>query len=673
MSKSLVLANNNLLIGLDQFGQVYDLYYPYIGLENHTKGKYVHKIGVWVDGIFSWLDDGTWNTSINYQPQTMASDILATNRGLEIEIKFEDTIYNEENIFLRKIEIKNLSKINKKIKIYFNHQFIIYEASGSDTAIYDHEYSLVLHYKGRRVFMIDTESNGHSFDDYSVGLLGIEGKEGTWKDAEDGKLEKNNVEHGPVDSTIGIYFDAEPFSTREVDYWMVAAKTIPKAKELNLLVRKRGLNELLESSKNYWRAWMKTNKIDFQDLPQKYIDLFYKSLLIVCAHTGANGSIIASADSDLLKQGRDAYAYVWARDGALVARTMNRVGYHNLTKQFLEFCTQAITDEGFMLHKYRADGTLGSSWHPWVRNCKSELPIQEDETALVLITLWEYYQSTKDINFVEQNYDRLIKNPANFMVKYINPYIFLPEPTYDLWEEKFGISTFTASTVYGALICAGKFANLLGKTKQQKLYNETAEKIKKSILKYLFKPELGYFVKQLTFNALEPEKNGYYSSETDEFDHNKSLKYELIYDNTLDVSSIYGLYEFGVLDLKDPKLVETINQIWSTLNVKTQTQGVGRYQNDYYFRVDPQTPGNPWIITTLWLVRYNIRIAKNTQDLQSAYFWLDWVLQYAQISGILSEQIDPHTGDQISASPLTWSQAEYIQTIVELVEKKKSL
>ena len=39
------------------------------------------------------------------------------------------------------------------------------------------------------------------------------------------------------------------------------------------------------------------------------------------------------------------------------------------------------------MHKYRPDKSLGSSWHPWVRNGKPELPIQEDETALVIYAL----------------------------------------------------------------------------------------------------------------------------------------------------------------------------------------------------------------------------------------------------------------------------------------------
>lgn len=47
----------------------------------------------------------------------------------------------------------------------------------------------MLDYKGRCSLLVFSRSEGNkAFDEYSVGNYGIEGKEGTWKDAEDGKL-----------------------------------------------------------------------------------------------------------------------------------------------------------------------------------------------------------------------------------------------------------------------------------------------------------------------------------------------------------------------------------------------------------------------------------------------------------------------------------------------------
>ena len=60
MARPIVLSNGNMHVGINKFGLVHDLYYPYVGLENHSAGKDLrHKVGIWVDGSVSWLDDGS--------------------------------------------------------------------------------------------------------------------------------------------------------------------------------------------------------------------------------------------------------------------------------------------------------------------------------------------------------------------------------------------------------------------------------------------------------------------------------------------------------------------------------------------------------------------------------------------------------------------------------------
>jgi GH15 family glucan-1,4-alpha-glucosidase len=42
--------------------------------------------------------------------------------------------------------------------------------------------------------------------------------------------------------------------------------------------------------------------------------------------------------------------------------------------------------------------------------------------------------------------------------------------------------------------------------------------------------------------------------------------------------------------------------------------GIARYEGDNYYRKGHDVPGNPWFITTLWLVQYYIAIAKEEKD-----------------------------------------------------------
>ena len=45
---------------------------------------------------------------------------------------------------------------------------------------------------------------------------------------------------------------------------------------------------------------------------------------------------------------------------------------------------------------------------------------------------------------------------------------------------------------------------------------------------------------------------------------------------------------------------------------------------------------------------------------------IDWVATHALQGGLLSEQLDPHTGAPLSVSPLTWSHAELVLTGVHI-------
>ena len=56
---------------------------------------------------------------------------------------------------------------------------------------------------------------------------------------------------------------------------------------------------------------------------------------------------------------------MWPRDGALVAYALDLAGQPDVTRNFYNFCKDVLLPEGYLLHKYNPDKSLGSSWHPW--------------------------------------------------------------------------------------------------------------------------------------------------------------------------------------------------------------------------------------------------------------------------------------------------------------------
>jgi ferredoxin len=116
--------------------------------------------------------------------------------------------------------------------------------------------------------------------------------------------------------------------------------------------------------------------------------------------------------------------------------------------------------------------------------------------------------------------------------------------------------------------------------------------------------------------------------------------------------------------------------IEENLWIKTKVGGVARYENDYYHRISNDiaaVPGNPWFICTLWLADYYVTRAKDAAELKLALPIFEWTAGHALESGVLAEQVNPYTNEPISVSPLTWSHATVVSTVIKYLEKLETL
>lgn len=655
MARALTLGNGSLLVCLDEFGFVRDFYFPYVGLENHVAGER-HRIGIWVSGQFSWIDDGSWEITIGYKPETMVGYLVCKNNKLQVTVVMEDIVYNEADIFMRQVDVYNHRNEPVDVRIFFHQVFYIQESNKRNTAFYDPTHNSVVHYKGRRVFVINgvTESGGQ-IDDYSVGAYKFEGKEGVYRDAEDGNLTKNAVEHGSADSVIRFCASCEPNSKTRLYYWICAGKTLEEAYELNRLVQEKQPESFLHSTESYWHAWLKTKKFDLLDLSEDQKKLFHTSLFVLRCHMDNRGSIIASADSAMIEFGKDDYSYMWPRDAAYIVKTMCKAGFAEITKPFFLFCKDVLHHDGYLHHRFRPDKSLGSTWHStttqrdWLRDKILQLPIQEDESASVLVALWEYYETSQDLEFIESLYKPLIEKIAQFLVNFRDKTTGLPLPSYDLWEEKFGVSTYTCAAVYGGLMAAARFSEILDKRNHMRDFKKAAQEIRDAACTHLFSKSMDSFVRTASL------ENG-----------------QVVHEEIIDASTLFGLWYFGMLKQDHPLFIKTQRQVEARLKSPGPVGGYIRYELDHYFKSTDLS--NPWFITTLWEVERILHQPTVTlDDLKHIEQVLGWVLNFKYQSGVLAEQLNPYTGESLSATPLVWSHAVYIETVLLYVERKKEL
>ncbi len=645
MARPVMLGNGSLTVGLNEQGLVHDFYYPYVGLDNLTNARSVrHKIGVWVDGDFSWIDDDHWKVEVDFENDAMVSTIHMHHPRYDIELVFTDFVDSDFNAFCRRVMVINHTDDYHNILLFMHQVFQISRAGRADTALFVPDDNYILDYKGRCSLLIYGQNiDGTKYDQFAIGNYGIEGKDGTYRDAEDGELSGNAVEHGGVDSVIRFTASLASGANTQIDYWIVAADSQFSAEKIHHQFLSEGIEHRLEVTRQYWREWISTAANTLHAIDGEYLNAVKKSLMTIKVHTDKRGGVIASCDSSIYNFGRDYYSYVWPRDGAYAMWPLIRLGYREEPRKFFEFCRDILAPGGYLMHKYQPDRAIGSTWHPLLHGNHRELAIQEDETAVVLYMLGEYHDHTGDDDFVYSLYNTFVQPTANFMSEFIDEQTQLPHASYDLWEERFLTTTYTTAVVYQALLVAADFADKFEYPDDAVRWRDVAATILENG-KIFIDEERGIF------------RKGYLLQE------NGSLQF----DNTLDISSLYGVMMFAQHDMGVEQTEKMMRVVEKTLLDQTPSGGSPRYEQDRYFQVDQNSNGNPWFVTTLWLAQYYMR----RKQLDKARHYVDWTLDRALPSGALSEQINPNDSAPLSVSPLVWSHAELVNTILDLSKIK---
>ncbi|HEU4782387.1 MAG TPA: glycoside hydrolase family 15 protein [Ktedonobacterales bacterium] len=657
MPRDLPLANGHLLVNFDACYNLRDIYWPHVGERGHTQG-HINHTGIWVAGQFAWFDAPEWQRELVYEPNTLVTAVTMTHPSLNVTISCTDVVDFDRDVFMRKMKVVNLANEAREVRLFFHYDWHLGESEGANTAYYRPDLHILGAYKDSWHMILNGcvgDADAGAGQDANHGKVGVyswatgykefNGQQGTWRDAEDGSLEGNPIAQGSIDSCIGFSLGDVPAGQERYCYhWLCAAHKYQAACNLNRIVIQRGPETFIQRTRDYWRLWVSNKPLDGCNLPQPLVDLYRRSLLIMRTQIDQDGAIIAATDGDVWAFARDSYAYMWPRDGALVANVLSHAGYSDATGAFFHFCAEHITEGGYLMHKYTPDGDLGSSWQPWMdKQGNLALPIQEDETALVLYALWQHYTLFHEIEFIRPLYRPLITAAADFMCSYRDERTGLPQPSWDLWEERRGVHAYTLAAVYGGLMAASQFKAAFGEQDRSQRYARVAGEIKDATIRYLWNEDHGRFVRTV---YVEPDG---------------TTTPDMVID-----ASLSGLYQFGMFDVRDDRIKRTMQAVEDRLVIKSEVGGVARYENDYYHQVSQDianVPGNPWFICACWLAEFKIESATTIAELEHALPWLQWVQTHALPSGVLAEQINPYTHEPLSVSPLTWSHAEYAGAI----------
>ncbi|MDI9639902.1 hypothetical protein QPK87_19630 [Kamptonema cortianum] len=601
MARTITLGNHRLFIALDVLGDVRELCWPLVGSPNHLAGNRI-RLGVWIDGDFSWLSSESWSRKQSFEPQSNTGTTNYESHHLGITIAVSDVVERNRDCWHRDVQVTNLRNHRREIRLFQSQCLKINETDIGDTAFFHSSSDSVVHFKQDVWLALSGKSSKAGIFQYATGLAGLPEWDGTWRDAEDGELAGKPIEQGSVDSTFSVRDWVEPGETAEFSINFNCGHLLEDV----VKPAKREPSREQEIEPAIW--------IDSPSFSPEVRRLLHASLSIVKAHTGSKGQIIAAIDSDIMESNRSNYGYVWMRDACLTGRTMAELGDPN-TRKLLDFLPETENDN-FLWQKYNSDGTRGSTWHP---HTGSSLPYQLDETAL---TIWHYchlLQGAPD----QRGAERVI-GWTNLLADSIDAE-GRPPSGWDLWEEREGIHFWTVATILEALRTAeAAFPEHSPK------WHQAREKLDLFVQEHF----LGHdSVPRRLFLS-----NGQWTA-----------------DETVDASSLAGAMFYK--EFPRSLVTSSYESVKSHLLTETHVRGVARYEGDYYCRVREGYPGNPWIVCTMWLARAEVMLG-----LSDGMEWLEWATRHALETYALPEQIHPDTGEPLSVCPLVWSHAEVLET-----------
>jgi glucoamylase len=651
MPRDLPIGNGSMLVAFDSSYRLADFFFPRVGMENHAAARF--RFGVWADDALHWVEETGWKKSLSYLRDTLVTDVTCENDTIGLKLRCHDGVDSDANVYVRKIVVRNTRSEKRTIKLFLHHDLNIYGNAIGDTAMFDPELGGILHYKARRYLLINAAVNGQvGITEYSCGRSGVSGADGTWREALNGQLSMTAIAQGSVDSTIAIPVELEANGSTTVLYWISAGRTYNEVRRLDYAVRAEGASHILARTASYWYTWVNKPREDLSMLPDEIADLYRRSLLIIRTQCDNEGAVLAANDSDIQWGHNDHYSYVWGRDAAFICDAMDRAGFPEITRRFLKFAKGIIRDDGILLHKYNPDGSFAPLWHPWVRDGKAQLPIQEDETALLVWLVGRHYDRTRDLELLRSVYESLVVKPANFLLNNRDPATGLPLPSFDMWEERQGVFTFTCAAVSAALRVASEIANLFNDQELKNRCAAASSEVRDAMLEHLWLDDENRFARGLVLEGGE-----------------------LQLDKTVDASAFAVSY-FDVFPPDSAMVEGTMNAVRERLAVNTEIGGIARYEGDAYHRISEEmerVPGNPWLICTLWVAEHAIARARTTGDLQVALDAVRWARSKASASLVLPEQIDPYDGQPLSVAPLTWSHAQVVSVVRSYVRALRSL
>lgn len=638
MPRTVTLANGSMLVAFDAQGALRDLTWPQVGSENHAQGR-ATQLALVRSGRGCVLGGPGSTIAQESLPAALAAKSSFGLPHLGTSVVVEDTLLPANPVLLRRITIHDDSGAGGSVQLRILTGFEISESNALNGVAYEPAPRTLRFFRRRRHLLWGALHEGQSgFDEYLCGHHRLP-RGGTPADAllHPGQHEGSTASVGDVEAVGGISLNLQ-HGRAEVWLWLCAGATAVAVHDLNALLLRSGPEKLFNAALEHQRSWLAA-RTQQDTSPDEFSTAEAHSLHIARAHVDSGGAIVAAVDSATLDPGRESYAYCWPRDGALIADTLSAAGDIDAAAAFFRYCATLEKTDGALLQRYHPDGSVASSWMASVEAGRTVVPVQADETALVLWALERHVGRHEDRKLAKELRDTLLLPCTEFLLRWRGP-TGLPRESVDLWEERRGIHAFTAAASIAGLRAAAQLLPQCHQRRLAALAKDAADAMEAAL--------------RASWHAfdLPPRSQREISHDGASLGHA---------DTRVD-ASLLGLQILGVLQPKETIAAKVREACYERLQVPTWVGGHARYEQDQYLRTpetDACVPGNPWPLAGLLLARAFAEAGEH----ERARSLIRGVLLRAGPCGTLAEQHHPSTAAPMGVEPLAWAHAALVDAV----------
>ncbi|MGD8976543.1 MAG: glycoside hydrolase family 15 protein [Gammaproteobacteria bacterium] len=388
-----------------------------------------------------------------------------------------------------------------------------------------------------------------------------------------------------------------------------------------------------ERTRDYWRAWVQTLSIPFE-----WQDAVIRAAITLKLCTFEDtGSVVAAMTTSIPEaagtQRNWDYRFCWLRDSFFVVHALNRLGATNTMEAYLRYILDlaAATGGGALQPVYGIRGEAGLIERmidslPGYRDMgpvrvgnQAHEQIQHDVYGSVIMSATQFFFDRRLSITGSVDQFKLLEVLGQRAVD------FHDQPDAGIWEYRgrARVHTFSSLMCWAGCDRLARIAAHLGLEERSRYWREHAEGIRAIILSRGWSKERNCFV--------------------DSFDG-----------DDLDASMLL-VHELGFLPADDPRFLGTIAAVEREL---LQDGHVFRYRSADDFG----EPENAFNICTFWYINA-LADCGRTEEARSLF---EDMLANRNSSGLLSEDLDPETGELWGNFPQTYSMVGIINAALRL-------